>query len=137
LRTHRYQWAWSCIYPYGRNIWLEEHRSMSHNGDDDYNGRNDGDENDGTMRTGMMKRRKKRGKRKLYCLKFCFNQRKTYPKNVDLLPCLPAKTTYGHAQPHTRPENTACHAASLSNTNEAKHRAQCGKSCTRRADGCL
>ena len=71
---------------------------MSHNGDDDYNGRNDGDENDGTMRTGMMKRRKKRGKRKLYCLKFCFNQRKTYPKNVDLLPCLPAKTTYGHAR---------------------------------------
>ena len=39
---------------------IEEHRSMSHNGDDDYNGRNDDDENDGTMRTGMMKRRRKR-----------------------------------------------------------------------------
>ena len=38
------------------------------------------------------------GNSKLYCLKFCFNQRKTYPKNVDLLPCLPAKTTCGHAR---------------------------------------
>ena len=60
MRTHRYQWTWSGIYLYTRNIWLEEHRSMSHNCDDDYNDKKDEDENDGAMRTGMMKRRRKR-----------------------------------------------------------------------------
>ena len=98
LRTHRYQWTWSGIYLYKRNIWLKSIGAWATMVTTTTTARTTTMRTTGRCERGWWNGGGRGGNSKLYCLKFCFNQRKTYPENVDLVPCLPAKTTCGHAR---------------------------------------